>query len=445
MSKKIFRSIWILTIGILIAVFAMVMTALYSHFSDEQLEELRNETELVTQGVSLNGEAYFTGLDVVDFRITWITADGEIIYDNEADTAIMENHLEREEIRSAIETGYGESRRYSATLSEMQLYRAQRMSDGSIIRLSITQATIWSLFLRFSLPLFIIIVAALVLSLFIASHLSRRIVEPLNALDLDHPKAATEDIYDELKPLLRRLEDQHIQIERDKEELEKTSLIRQEFTANASHELKTPLHAISGYAELIETGMVKSEDVPTFAGMIRSESQRMTKLVEDIIDLSYLDGGAAGVEREECDLYRIAQNALEALETEAHDAGVKITLRGESAVMQGIPTVLYSVAYNLCTNAIKYSDSGKEVTVDVINRPGQAVLSVKDQGIGIPKKDLNRIFERFYRVDKSRSKKVGGTGLGLSIVKHAALIHGANIDVISEPGKGSVFTVTFPK
>ena len=270
-------------------------------------------------------------------------------------------------------------------------------------------------------------------------------MEPLNALDLDDPMSKSKNrAYVEIRPLLQRLEDQHLQIEKDKEELEKTSLIRQEFTANASHELKTPLHVISGYAELLGSGMVKNDDIPTFAAKIRSESQRMTKLVEDIIDLSLLDGGAVGVEREECDLYRIAQNAVESLETEAQDGGITVELQGEPALVLGIPNVLYSIVYNLCSNAIKYTERGGRVDVDVRSFPQTVQLCVRDTGIGIPREDLGRIFERFYRVDKSHSKEVGGTGLGLSIVKHAARIHDAKVTVESELGAGSAFTVTFP-
>ena len=233
---------------------------------------------------------------------------------------------------------------------------------------------------------------------------------------------------------------------RPESEREKTSLIRQEFTANASHELKTPLHVISGYAELLESGMVPSEDSRRlFAGKIRTESQRMSKLVEDIIDLSRLDGGGVGMSREFTDLYRIAVNAVESLESTAARAEVTITVSGGSAVIYGVPQVLYSIIYNLCSNAINYSDRGSDVLVTVHDLDDRAELSVSDNGIGIPTEDLDRIFERFYRVDKSHSKEVGGTGLGLSIVKHAAKVHDADIQVTSELGKGSVFTIIFPK
>ena len=446
MRGKIFRSIWFALLFVLTLSFGLFMGLLYTHFTDERLDQLRNETKLVAHAVSQSGDKYFDELGETDFRITWITADGTILYDNEADTQVMENHMEREEIRDALRSGYGESSRYSSTVFERQLYTAQRLPDGTVLRLSITQATIWNLFLRFLLPIAVIILAALILSLFLASRLSKRIVEPLNSLDLDNPLTnAGPSAYPEIMPLLKRLDDQHKQLANDREELEKTSQIRQEFTANASHELKTPLHVISGYAELLEHDMVPEEDSrKLFAGKIRTESQRMSKLVEDIIDLSRLDSGGIGMKRELTDLYRIAVNAAESLESTAESRGVTVKVDGGSTVLYGIPHVLYSIIYNLCSNAIHYSNSGGRVYVKVQTLPGKAVLTVRDSGIGIPEEDLDRIFERFYRVDKSHSKEVGGTGLGLSIVKHAARIHDAKIRVTSKLGVGSVFTVEFP-
>ena len=447
MRGKIFRSIWLALSSVLTLSFILITALLYSHFTNEQLDQLRSETRLVAQSLALEGTHYFDTLGAADFRITWITADGTIIYDNEADTSVMENHLEREEIRDALREGYGESSRYSSTLFERQLYTAQRLPDGTVLRLSITQATIWNLLLHFLLPMAGILVAALLTSLFLAFSLSRRIVEPLNTLDLDHPlKNADHAAYTEILPLLRRLDDQHRQLASDREELEKTSQIRQEFTANASHELKTPLHVISGYAELLESGMVATEEARRlFAGKIRAESQRMSKLVGDIIDLSRLDSGGIGMPRELTDLYRIALNAAEALQIEAESADVTVTVEGSPTILYGVPLVLYSIVYNLCSNAINYSNKGGQVLVTVRDLPGKAQLTVSDKGIGIPAEDLDRIFERFYRVDKSHSKEVGGTGLGLSIVKHAAEIHDAEIRVTSKLGKGSVFTVLFPK
>lgn len=446
MSRKIFNSILLAVLSVLFISLTVITGVMYRHLTGEQLEQLRNEMNLTVQGVTLNGEEYLRDLDTVDFRVTWIVADGTILYDNAAPLEEMENHLGRQEIIDALEKGYGESERYSPTLSKKQLYVARKMPDGTVLRLSITQATVWNLFLRFLIPVVFIIAGAAALSFILAARLSKRIVEPLNRVDLDAPlENAGDKAYAEILPLLKKLDDQRKQIQMDREELEKTSLIRQEFTANASHELKTPLHVISGYAELLENGMVKNEDIPMFAGKILSEAKRMSKLTEDIIDLSSLDGGGPGMVPERTDLWRISRNAVESLESEAEEAGVTITLSGENAYVCGVPHVLYSIVYNLCDNAIKYSREGGEITVSTKNEGDHAVLSVCDNGIGIPAEDLDRIFERFYRVDKSHSKEVGGTGLGLSIVKHAARLHGASIDVKSELGHGTVFTLMFPK
>ncbi len=445
MSKKIFYSIWLVTSLVLLSCLTIVLAVVYSHFTQEQFEQLRDETRLATQGVILDGQEYIENLGQTDFRITWITSEGIILYDSEADQTVMENHLEREEIRQALETGSGQASRYSSTLSTRLLYTAQRLPDGSVLRLAITQLTVWHLFMRFLPQILIILAVALLLSSLLASRLAVRIVEPINRLNLERPmEAASTHKYDEIRPLLARLDEQRRQIQKDQEEIEKTSLIRQEFTANASHELKTPLHVISGYAELLETGMVQGDDVKVFAGKIRGESERMANLVEDIIDLSRLDGGAVGMRRERADLYRIAGNAVESLEGPASDAQVEVSLTGSPSYVSGIPHVLYSIVYNLCVNAIKYSEPGDSVTVRVHPEGSRVILRVADTGIGIPQADLDRIFERFYRVDKSHSKEVGGTGLGLSIVKHAARIHGASITVESEVGKGSAFTLSFP-
>ena len=315
-----------------------------------------------------------------------------------------------------------------------------------MIRLSATQHSVWVLLVGFAQPICVIILLALVLSFILASRLSRTIVEPINSIDLDQPaQYVGREEYAEIEPLLRRMAMQQTQIRQDQEKLEKNSQIRQEFTANVSHELKTPLHAISGYAELMENGMVQQQDIKPFAHKIRQESLRLTALVEDIINLTRLDGGAAGMERQPVDLYRIAENAADSLQPAAAEANVNLTVRGQSATVIGIPSVLYSMIFNLCDNAIKYNCPGGSVKVLVASYPGEVRLTVTDTGIGIPAESLDRIFERFYRVDKSRSKEVGGTGLGLSIVKHAALIHHARIGVESTPGKGTTFIVAFPE
>lgn len=445
MSKKIFRAIWTVTLAVFLASLAIILGVLYNYFSSVQQNQLRIETQLAARGLELNGTDYFRGFQEDDYRITWITADGTVLYDNEVDSSVMENHLEREEIRAALETGFGESSRYSDTLSEKQLYTARRLPDGSVLRLSATQATVWRLLLGLAPPVLAVIAVALLLSFLLASRLSRRIVEPINTLELDDPgQYVGRADYAEIEPLLQRLDRQQAQIRHDQAELEKTSQIRQEFTANVSHELKTPLHVISGYAELLESGMAKPEDTPQFAARIRAESMRMAKLVEDIIDLTKLDSGGIGMQWEQTDLRRIAENAAESLSAEAEAASVTLVVEGDSAPLRGIQQYLYSIVYNLCDNAIKYSVPGGRVTVRTETLADGVRLTVSDTGIGIPPEHQDRVFERFYRVDKSHSKAVGGTGLGLSIVKHAARLHQAQIELKSAPGEGSSFTITFP-
>ena len=425
MSRKIFTAIWGAALAVFAASLVFIMGVSYNYFTGVQMKQLHAETALAAQGVSLCGKDYFTGLSTGDYRVTWIDADGTVLFDTGADASRMENHLEREEIRQALQNGTGEARRYSPTLADRQLYAAQRLPDGTVLRLSVVQLALWSLVLGFAQPICLVALLALGLSFLLASRLTKKIVAPINAIDPDNPMQYYEK--DEYR------------------EIERASLIRQEFTANVSHELKTPLHAISGYAELLESGLARPEDVRPFAGKIRTESGRMTKLVEDIIDLTRLDAGGEDYVFESCDLLRIAENAVDSLETEASGADVTLSLKGVSAPMQGVPQLLHSIVYNLCDNAIKYNRPGGRVDITVTPEDGAVVLTVSDTGVGIPKDSQSRIFERFYRVDKSRSKAVGGTGLGLSIVKHAALIQKADVRVESEPGEGSAFTVTFPE
>lgn len=446
MSKKIFNSIWLVALAVLLASLVFIMGVTYSYFSGVQASQLRIETELAARGVSLNGSDYFDGLSQSDYRITWIDKDGTVLYDSKAEYSEMKNHLERDEVKQALETGFGESSRYSETLSERLLYAAQLLPDGTVIRLSSVHNTVWTLLLGFAQPIAIVALLALALSFVLASRASKKIVEPINGINPDKPSdyIGRKD-YTEIEPLLLKMRAQQAEIAKNQAELEKTSQIRQEFTANASHELKTPLHAISGYAELLENGMVKQSDIRPFAGKIRLEAQRMTQLVGDIIDLTRLDGGADGMQWEKSDLKRIAENAADSLQSAAAENGIELTVTGEEALISGIPQVLYSIVYNLCDNAIKYNHPGGKVRVAVANEPGAVCLTVSDTGIGISEEHQSRIFERFYRVDKSRSKEVGGTGLGLSIVKHGLIIHKAKLELDSTLDKGTTFIIHFPK
>ena len=445
MSSKIFKGIWIVALSVFLASLVFIMGISYNYFTGIQKSQLKNVTELAAQGAADAGMSYFDDLNAEGYRITWIGADGSVLYDSEADTATMVNHMEREEVKEALADGYGESARYSDTLSDKQLYAAKRLPDGSVVRLSVVQVAVWALILGFAQPICFVILIALILAFVLASRIAKKIVQPINDIDLNKPEQYYgKENYKEVEPLLRHIAAQQSQLKRDQEQIEKTSLIRQEFTANVSHELKTPLHAISGYAELLENGMVKEEDIRPFAGKIRSESSRMTKLVEDIIELSRLDNGGAEMEREDCDLLRIAENAADSLDAAASAMNVSVSVEGTDTPIRGIPQTLYSIVYNLCDNAIKYNRPGGSVTVKVVPQNGEAVLTVSDTGVGIPEECQDRIFERFYRVDKSHSKEVGGTGLGLSIVKHAVMVHGGRIKISSELGKGTEFVVTLP-
>lgn len=550
MTGRIFRSTFLLAMAVLLATFVLIMGVMYTYFTGMQQRLLREETELAAQGVMLEGEAYLAALEAGESRITWIGADGTVLFDSLGDAAGMENHMEREEVERAMEEGYGQSVRYSTTTMERLLYAAQLLPDGSVIRLSARVDSALSLFLGMLQPMCVVIGFALVLALFLAHRAAKQIMKPLNELNLDEPHKNAG--YEEITPLLRRLESQQRQLRAQKQELlrrqeefatitgnmdegmvmlnargrilsinataarllgtdercvgkdilavtrdgdvlrlitrareghrgsmsiepdgreyllevspvrteglvsgvvllffdvtekSRTEQIRREFTANVSHELKTPLHTISGCAELLENGLVRPEDEKAFVRQIHGEARRMIRLVEDILNLSHLDEGAEDMVRENTDLYALAKQAVESLSAAAEKADVTLSLSGERVVVYGVPQLLQGILYNLCDNGVKYNRPGGRVDISVERCPGAARLTVADTGIGIPEEHRQRIFERFYRVDKSRSREVGGTGLGLSIVKHAARIHGAAVELKSEPGQGTVIAVLFP-
>ena len=551
MTKKIFRSTVAVGLAVLLASLVIIMGALYTYFGHVQEQQLRDELSIAAAAMeSGDGEAYLSKLHSDNYRITWLRADGTVLYDTKADAAAMENHAQREEVRQALTNGTGESSRYSATLLEKTLYYARRLPDGTVLRLSASRVTMGVLLLSMFPAILAVIAVALILSGILAGRVSRRITRPLNTLDLEHP--LENDAYEELSPLLRRLEHQRRQIDdqlrslrRRSEEFEQITASmteglvlvdnggtilsmnpaacavfhtdaacvgqplltvergsavshalhdamdtghgetrmerdgreyqfdmtriqadgevvgavlltfdvteqayaernRREFTANVSHELKTPLQGIIGSAELLENGMVKPEDVPRFVGHIRAEAQRLVTLIGDIIRLSELDEGGE-LPTETVDLLPLAQEAAENLRAAAEAKNVSIIVSGENAPVIGVRRLLYEIAYNLCDNAIKYNVDGGSVDVRVGAEGGSACLTVRDTGIGIPPEHQSRIFERFYRVDKSHSKASGGTGLGLSIVKHAVAYHHGTIALKSEVGKGTEITVRFPQ
>lgn len=551
MTKRIFRSICMVAMGVFAASVALFMWVLYNYFSNVRKSQLKEQTYFVARAVANEGIRYFDGLDTAEYRITWVEEDGEVLYDNRWDSDEMENHLERAEIKEAFANGFGESSRYSVTLMERTLYCAMRLPDKTVIRLGVLQNTLLMLFLGMAQSVCMIIAIAFALSLLFAARLSKQIVKPLNELNLDAP--LNNEGYDELFPLLYRIDSQQKQIKSQSDKLlqkqkefdtvtenmtegiillnasgtvlginrtatqllgvgqacigrhilsvscsaelsellrkaekglhaekrinlgdnryqmllspvisggelsgfvllainitekEKTEKMRREFTANVSHELKTPLHTIAGSAELLLNGIVQEKDRQDFYHRIYKEAQRMIRLVEDIIRLSHLDEGAEAMKSEEIDLYALAGETVQALLPEAKNMGIEISMDGEPAVISGIPQLIQSIIYNLCDNAVKYNRKGGRVFITVTNREDCAVIAVTDTGIGIPAEHQERIFERFYRVDKSRSKETGSTGLGLSIVKHAAGLHNANIELQSTADEGTTVTVIFPK
>ena len=549
MTKKIFHSILLVAGAVLLASLFVITGALYEYFGIIQKKQLKDELSLAAVSVEQQGGDFLKRVSPDRYRITWINTEGNVIYDTRTDAESLENHADRTEIKQALKDGYGESIRYSSTLLEKTIYCAQRLTDGSVLRISVSRATIGVLVLGILQPILIVLIAALVLSGMLAKRLSKRIVEPLNSLDLEHP--LDNDSYEELSPLLNRINRQHNQITAQMRELKKRTdqfaqitasmnegLVlldnrgcilsinpaaieifgaepscvgrdflsvdrshdmsvaiqaalkdghseihagrkgfiyqfdisriaaegetagvvilafditeketaeqnRREFTANVSHELKTPLQGIIGSAELIENGMVKPEDMSRFVGHIRLEAQRLVTLIGDIIRLSQLDEGG-DMPRENVDLLYVASAVADDLLPSADGQGISIAVEGSPANVYGVKRLLYEIVYNLCDNAIKYNRQGGSVKISTVSEGGFSSVTVSDTGIGIAPEYQNRIFERFFRVDKSHSKSSGGTGLGLSIVKHAVQYHHGKIELTSAPGKGTSITVSFP-
>lgn len=549
MTKKIFQSILLVAGCVLLASLLIIMGFLYDYFGGVEENQLRDELNLAAAAVEDGGTDYLSRLTADRCRLTWIAADGSVLYDTRTDAESLENHASRAEVSQALTTGTGESTRYSSTLMEKTMYYAQRLDDGTVLRISISRATVGMIAVGMIQPLLIVLIVALILSGLLARRLSRRIVDPLNSLDLEHP--LDNDAYEELSPLLKRIHRQHVEIQTQLRELrEKTdeftqitgsmreglilldehgSILsinaaaqmlfgadaqcvgrdfltversheisaaiqaavtdghsevraeragrvyqfdisritsngkllgtvilafditeqefaernRREFTANVSHELKTPLQGIIGSAELIENGMVRPDDLPRFVGHIHAEAARLVTLIDDIIRLSQLDEGDA-MPTEPVDLLAVSQEAAENLHDAAAARDVTVSVTGQPSVIPGVRRLLYEVVYNLCDNAIKYNRGGGRVDVTVAADAGGSSITVADTGIGIAPEHQSRVFERFYRVDKSHSKASGGTGLGLSIVKHAVQYHHGRIELESTPGAGTTIRVVFP-
>ncbi len=549
MTKKIFQSILLVAGCVLLASLLIIMGFLYDYFGGVEENQLRDELSLAAAAVEDGGTDYLSQLTADRYRLTWIAADGSVLYDTVTDAESLENHASRAEVSQALATGTGESTRYSSTLMEKTMYYAQRLDDGTVLRISISRATVGMIAVGMIQPLLIVLIVALILSGLLARRLSRRIVDPLNSLDLEHP--LDNDAYEELSPLLKRIHRQHVEIQTQLRELhertdeftqitgsmreglvlldEHGSILsinaaaqalfgadaqcvgkdfltiersheisaaiqsaaadghsevraeragrvyqfdisritsdgkflgtvilafditeqefaernRREFTANVSHELKTPLQGIIGSAELIENGMVKPDDLPRFVGHIHAEAARLVTLIDDIIRLSQLDEGDA-MPTEPVDLLAVSQEAAENLHDAAAARNVTVSVTGQPAVLPGVRRLIYEIVYNLCDNAIKYNRDGGRVDVTVAADADGSSITVADTGIGIAPEHQGRVFERFYRVDKSHSKASGGTGLGLSIVKHAVQYHHGRIELESTPGTGTTIRVVFP-
>ena len=549
MTKKIFQSILLVAGCVLLASLLIIMGFLYDYFGGVEENQLRDELSLAAAAVEDGGTDYLSRLTADRCRLTWIAADGSVLYDTRTDAESLENHASRAEVSQALTTGTGESTRYSSTLMEKTMYYAQRLDDGTVLRISISRATVGMIAVGMIQPLLIVLIVALILSGLLARRLSRRIVDPLNSLDLEHP--LDNNAYEELSPLLKRIHRQHVEIQTQLRELrEKTdeftqitgsmreglilldehgSILsinaaaqtlfgadaqcvgkdfltiersheisaaiqaaagdghsevraeragrvyqfdisritsdgkllgtvilafditeqefaernRREFTANVSHELKTPLQGIIGSAELIENGMVRPDDLPRFVGHIHAEAARLVTLIDDIIRLSQLDEGGE-LPTEPVDLLAVSQEAAENLHDAAAARDVTVSVTGQPSVIPGVRRLLYEVVYNLCDNAIKYNRGGGRVDITVAHDADGSSVTVADTGIGIAPEHQSRVFERFYRVDKSHSKASGGTGLGLSIVKHAVQYHHGRIELESTPGTGTTICVVFP-
>lgn len=551
MTKKIFKSIMFVCALVLAVGLAAVMGILYSNFDGQMRKELSKEAAYLAYGVEQQGLDYLKNIKDKSARITYIDQDGTVLFDNEADVSEMKNHSDRTEFQKAEKYGAGESSRYSDTLSEKTIYYALRLKDGTVLRVSGTQDSVLALVENLIFPLCGLLCLMLILSGIMASAISKRIVKPINELDLESPEENR--IYEELSPLLSKIHRQNREIQnqlelakqqqeefalitenmqeglividkytmilsanssawnlfhidrvcqgesvycldreeefrhaieqvlsgehtelvlklngsdiqlianpviRDKktegavvllvnvtEKLERESL-RREFSANVSHELKTPLTSISGFAEIMQGGLVKNEDIPKFAGRIYKESQRLLQLVEDVIQISQLDEEKTSYVWEPVDVYQVCKNAFESLKEKAKRLNVHLYICGERMKMEAVRTLLEEAVYNICDNAIKYNRNDGSVSVFLTQTAQEIQIVVKDTGVGIPKEDQDRVFERFYRVDKSHSKEIGGTGLGLSIVKHAVGALKGSVILRSEEGNGTEICMKFPK
>ncbi|MGN0332818.1 MAG: ATP-binding protein [Lachnospiraceae bacterium] len=436
MKNEIQRSMMFIMIATLITVYATTTFLIYRQTTKVVEDELGQEAEYMKTAIELSGGIYLEKMDEVqeNTRVTLVSKDGDVLYDSRQDDVTFENHKNRPEIRQAIESGKGKDIRKSDSLNQEMIYYAVRLSDCTILRVAKSVNSIWYIAMGIFPAMGIIAIVMFFVAYLLCKMQVEKLIHPINTLDLENP--LQNQIYSELTPLLTRIDEQN----RQKDAI---ADMRKEFSANVSHELKTPLTSISGYAEIMKSGLVKPEDMPAFSERIYNEASRLITLVEDIIKLSRLDEGAVELEKEEVDLYYLTREIVSRLALPAKSRNVQIELTGESVMYKGIRQILDEMVYNICENAVKYNREGGKVVIWVGGTLKGPKIIVKDTGIGIPKEDKERIFERFYRVDKSHSKETGGTGLGLSIVKHGALLHNIDVHVESELGKGTKMELIF--
>lgn len=427
----------ILVLCITLAISYLLLTvAVYKQTFQNLQAEVEQEALYIKEAIDISGTDYLEAMDNVqqNTRVTVITPEGNVVYDTKDDELTLANHKNRIEVKAALLHGEGRDVRVSDTIKERSIYYALLLKDGNVLRVSRTVDNVLPMFIQVLPYITIIAVVMICFAIILARWQTSRLIRPINELDLNEP--LKNEIYEEFKPLLERIDKQN-------KEKDAAAQMRKEFSANVSHELKTPLTSISGYAEIMKNGLVKPEDMPKFSERIYDEASRLITLVEDIIKLSKLDEERVEIEKEDVDLYELAMDVCSRLSLPAERKGVQIKVHGESVICHGVRPVLQEMIYNICANGIKYNKDGGKLDVWVGNTLAGKKVIVRDCGIGIPKEDLDRIFERFYRVDKSHSKQSGGTGLGLSIVKHGAMLHQAEVHVESELGKGTKMELIF--
>ena len=438
---KIQKSMMVILAVTLVLSYAILSVILYNRNLSLLQAELTQEAKYIRTAINISGTEYLEQMDMVEVetRVTQIDVDGSVLYDSrrpDGTESTTENHAGRKEVKDALAKGSGEDVRRSATVGKDMYYYALLLEDGSVLRVSKVADSLVSTAMALFPVMGTLAVLMVLFALLLARWQTARLIKPINALDLEQP--LENEVYEELNPLL-------VAIDKQNKEKEAVSNMRKEFSANVSHELKTPLTSISGYAEIMKNGMVRPDDMPLFSERIYKEARRLITLVEDIIKLSKLDEESVELEKEDVNLYDLTREIISRLSPQAAQKDVRMELSGEPVYYNGIRQILDEMIYNVCENAVKYNNEGGRVTVWVGNTLDGPKVSVSDNGIGIPKEHQERIFERFYRVDKSHSKERGGTGLGLSIVKHGALLHGAKVNVESEPGKGTKIEMMFAK